>query len=114
MYQNAEKQITQFVDEAAQLAPSTKEVRKYCSYSSEKFSRGSLGCTIKGTIQYSQQDEKKAKETLSLLYSRRRSLDWKFEFDNTKNNQKLYPDVIAVLVYKYRSLNCILDYEYAG
>jgi hypothetical protein len=51
-YREAEAQITQLIDAAAKLASSTKETRKYCSYSSAKYSKGSLGCEIRGSVEY--------------------------------------------------------------
>ncbi len=111
IYRSAEKQITTFVDEAAKLAPSTKEVRKYCSYSSEKFSRGSLGCTVEETLHYDVLSEDRITKTIADLNEKQKSLIWDFAYDNTKNNIST-PSIISVKVYKYKELSCGIDYEY--
>ncbi len=105
MYQNAEKQITQFVDEAAQLAPSTKEVRKYCSYSSEKFSRGSLGCTIRGRLLYKDVSEEEYNRLSASIRQLERQLQWNFSYDNTKQNADR-PYIKSIRVYRYESMTC--------
>lgn len=51
-YKEADAQITSFVNDAAKLAPSIKEIKRYCSRTSEEYSKGSLGCVIRGEVTY--------------------------------------------------------------
>ncbi len=111
MYQNAEKQITQFVDEAAQLAPSTKEVRKYCRYSSEKFSRGSLGCTVDGEVVYGVLNTGKAEEIMKKLDIDQSGLGWLFVEDNTWSTSSSPAQEIKNNIYKAHGLNCGVVYR---
>ncbi|MBP9668104.1 hypothetical protein KBD87_04890 [Candidatus Saccharibacteria bacterium] len=112
IYDEAEQQITAFVNEAAKLAPSTKEIKKYCSYSSAKFEKGSLSCTIRGTVTY----QEPSPEQLKVIEQRQGSVirkPWVYGYDNSKNLLPKYSHkVLRVLVYSYQGLECGVTYQY--
>ncbi len=111
MYNEAEAQIASFVDKAAQLAPSTKEVRKYCSRSSAKFDDGFLSCTIEGLVQYDKLSSDDIRRVMMGLDNQRKGLKWTFVKDNTENIVST-PSIMSVMVYDYKGLSCDVSYEY--
>lgn len=107
-YRTAENQITTLVDSASRLAPNSKEMRKYCSYSSEKFSKGTLGCVVMGIVTFVGTPEQQ-NAVISRINSSREQIPWEFMYDNTKNllNRN---EQSGVFVYSYKSLTCSLSY----
>jgi hypothetical protein len=111
-YREAEVQITQFTNAAAKLAPSTKEIRKYCSYSSAKYSRGTLGCTIIGSVEYDSPTPNQL-EKISRRAKDKTLSPWKFKYDNTPNLLKEDRGrILGVLAYGSKGLTCGLAYQY--
>jgi hypothetical protein len=111
VYRSAEKQITAFVDEAAKLAPSTKEVRKYCSYSSAKFSKGYLGCSIDGQVSYNTASDDEKNELMKRIDTMQDKIGWKFIEDNTWNTVSEPTKEIKNNVYKLDTLTCGIAYR---
>ncbi len=105
-YSAAEADITAFVDEAAKLATSTKEITKQCRYASAKYSKGSLGCNISGKVKYELQTSIDTTTVEALLDTKPKALGWKFRFDNTESMQELYPDIVSNKVYSFKNLEC--------
>ncbi|QQS20186.1 hypothetical protein IPL85_01905 [Candidatus Saccharibacteria bacterium] len=113
MYKNAEKQIATFVDEAAKLAPSTKETRKYCRYSSAKFSNGSLSCTMSTTIKYLPTSENDTKGIIMGADNAQAVIKWRFLGDNTQSNKKyISENYIKSRIYETESIRCGVHYRY--
>ena len=111
-YREAEVQITQFTNAAAKLAPSTKEIRKYCSYSSAKYSKGTLGCEIRGSVEYGNLSERQL-AAISSLRSSTQGTNWRFMRDNTSSLLEKYDGkIFRVLVYSYKELTCSFTYQY--
>ncbi|PID30826.1 hypothetical protein CSA80_03615 [Candidatus Saccharibacteria bacterium] len=110
-YKQAEKQITAFIDKAAKLAPSTKEVRKYCSRSSAKFDDGFLSCAVRSNLEYKPMTEEEVGNTIARLEAIHRPSDWVFAYDNTDQNKDT-PAVIKIVVYNYQALTCSVSYDY--
>ena len=110
-YKEADAQITSFVNDAAKLAPSTKEIKRYCERSSVEYGEGYLGCSIRGTVEFRNSTVSAQKQIMSSLDDKQQELPWQFAYDNTSNN-KDYPNVIKVIVYKYKELSCGVDYSY--
>lgn len=109
-YKQAEKQIDSFVNEAAKLAPSKTETRRYCDYSSAKFSKGYLSCTVWGKVTYSTRADEQ-RTIIKSIEQNKQALPWKFMYDNTK--KLLNTDrQLGVFVYSYRSLTCGVSYGY--
>lgn len=109
-YRAAERQVETLVENASKFAPSSKEVRKYCSYSSEKYSKGYLSCTVSGLVTYNllKVDQN---DVVSKIIKQKEGLPWVYQYENMsivgeENNQ------IAVYVYSFKSLTCALDYGY--
>jgi len=111
VYRSAEKQITTFVDEGAKLAPSTKEVRKYCSYSSAKFSKGYLGCSIDGQVSYNTASGNEKNELMQKIDTMQEKIGWKFIKDNTWNTVSEPTKEIKNNVYKLDTLTCGIAYR---
>jgi uncharacterized protein HemX len=112
VYREAEKQITQFVDEAAKLAPSTKEIRKYCSYSSEKYGKGSLGCTVGAEVHFEAMADDEINNTINKLNTIRNKLSWVHPQDNTWNETNGPKTEINSIAYDYASIGCAVAYKY--
>lgn len=112
-YKEADAQITSFVNDAAKLAPSTKEIKRYCSRTSEEYSEGNLSCTIDGTVEYAGLDTGAQKQVMSALDARQQKLSWKFAYDNTQSNQRYsYSNYVQSKVYRSDDLLCGIHYEY--
>ncbi|QQS69127.1 hypothetical protein IPP75_04370 [Candidatus Saccharibacteria bacterium] len=107
-YKSAEGQIEALIDDVSKFAPTSKEMRKYCTYSSEKFSKGSLGCVVMGIVTFvGTQEQQNA--LISKINSSREQIPWEFMYDNTKNllNRN---EQSGVFVYSYKTLTCGLSY----
>lgn len=106
IYRSAEKQITAFVDEAAKLAPSTKEVRRYCRYSSAKIDRGPLGCTITGEIEFDSLSGGRIEEIVEHIGSRQVPEKWRYIRDNTFNYTHIPKTELKNLIFEFSGLSC--------
>ncbi|MBL8031052.1 MAG: hypothetical protein JNK33_01870 [Candidatus Doudnabacteria bacterium] len=111
MYNAAERDIHNFVDAAAKLMPSTKKMIRYCTYGSEKYSKGGLSCTVEGDIEYLPLDESQIKEVVSSSEQLEPELPWEFLFDNTEGNQKYTSsNYLKSVVYKKDRLRCSIHF----
>jgi hypothetical protein len=111
-YREAEVQITQFTNAAAKLAPSTKEIRKYCSYSSAKYSRGTLGCAIDSSVKYEDIDDAQVKQIMERANAILSSARWHYLQDNTWNYTNYPKAEISSSVYQFKNLSCGVAYRY--
>lgn len=111
MYSAAEKEIDRFANQASAIAPSKVLNKNSCNYSSAKYNKGTLGCTIRTSVEFvggqQQLDEESIMTTLDVL---QKKLNWKFSYDNTDNNSGLNNDVASYKVYKYKKLSCAVAY----
>jgi hypothetical protein len=105
LYQRVERHITAYADEAARLAPSNKKSANFCSYSSAKYERGSLSCTVQVDVMFNKVTEAEVNQILLSAKQLETKLPWKFEYDNTsQNDDRLY--IKTVRVYSYKYLTC--------
>ena len=112
-YREAEVQITQFTNAAAKLAPSTKEIRKYCSYSSAKYSRGARSCNVVVDLEYHSLSPVISEKVIENLNTIQGELPWTFQYDNTKGNKmNISADYISSRVYLSDGLHCSVSYRY--
>jgi hypothetical protein len=113
MYDKAEKEISQFINRASSLYPNTNEVKNYCSYTSEKFSRGSLGCSISTILEYLPADEEKIKWITQAIDSKQKLINWEYLGENTKGNREyISENYLKSQIYQTGSLTCGIHYKY--
>jgi hypothetical protein len=105
LYQRVERHITAYADEAARLAPSNKKSANFCSYSSAKYERGSLSCTVQVDVMFNKVTEAEVNQILLSAKQLETKLPWKFEYDNTSQNDDR-PYIKTVRVYSYKYLTC--------
>ena len=113
IYDEAEQQITAFVNEAAKLAPSAKEIKKYCSYSSAKFSRGTLGCSVRGGVTYNTLSSEISLNLMKKLDNLQEKIVWQYDKDNTWNGAGQETREIKNSIYKFKNLTCGVVYSEA-
>jgi hypothetical protein len=112
-YREAEVQITQFTNAAAKLAPSTKEIRKYCSYSSAKYSKGTLGCVVDGSIVYERLSIDSQQKIIDKATQLQENSSWGRPKNIVSGGQSITSrNNIKAYVYEVGSLSCSVDYEY--
>jgi hypothetical protein len=112
-YRSAEKQIAAFVDEAAKLAPSTKEVSNGCRHRSEKFSKGQLDCSVGGAIVFSAETEPDIVNILERAYKLENDLNWTHKGDGTESSQRyISKNYIRTNIYNTEHLYCTVSYRY--
>lgn len=111
-YKQAEKQIQMFIDEAAKLAPSTTETKKYCSHTSEKYGRGALVCDVTGRAVY----KGISKDSFASIMSEAPNLSsapkWVEEFTESDAEVSGSSGIIKKTVYKNDGLTCGIYYRY--
>lgn len=95
-YSEADVQITSFVNDAAKLAPSTNKVTRYCSNSSEVYAQGSLGCVIRGEVDYSSSN---SASDINRVMALEKKLQWSPIETSSKGS-----------VYEVSSLRCSTKY----
>lgn len=108
-FKAAEKQISNFVDEAAKLAPSTRKIAKECRYSSAKLGKGPLGCSIYGKVRYEglAEMDKLISVGKTLIPSK-----WQYIRDNTFNYAYLPKSEIKNSIYEFKGMSCRVSYSY--
>ncbi len=112
-FNNAEKQINQFLDQASKLVPNNKEIRNYCNYTSEKFSTGSLGCSVSATLEYLPVNNEKLQRITQTIYNNEKSIGWKYLGENTQGNKKyISENYLRSKIYQIHSLTCGVHYKY--
>lgn len=112
MYKEAEMQIDIFISDAKKLGPSTSSTQKYCSYSSAKYSKGHLGCSVRGEVEFGVTSDSQA-ESLSRQLLAMDLSPWRFRYDNTGNlldNDRRRK--MRVVVYGYENLICGMVLQY--
>ena len=105
LYQRVQKHIIAYADEAARIAPSNKKTTNFCSYSSAKYERGSLSCTVQVDVIFNNVTETEVNRILQSAKNLEAKLPWKFEYDNTSQNENR-PYIKTVRVYSYKYLTC--------
>lgn len=112
MYKEAETQIDKFISDAKKLGPSTSSTKKYCSYTSAKFSKGQLGCSVNGEVEFVVESDSQV-ESLSQRLLAKDLSPWKFKYDNTGNlSDDTEEKRKRVIIYSYQGLNCGTTIQY--
>ena len=105
MYNKAEQQIQDFMSQVVKLAPGEKTSKKYCSYTSEKFSKGSLGCSISSTIRFDLNADKTKEIMIEESKRIEANITWPIE-EEVVNEKAMYRGVY----YSFSTLSCALRY----
>lgn len=105
MYRQAEKQINQFIQEAAKLASSKTKVSNYCSYTSEKFSKGGLGCSVSSSVMLYQPPKATREAMIAEAKLLESGVPWKVE--EIADNQQ---GILRGVYYTVSTMNCSLRY----
>lgn len=112
LYAAADKETQDYINTIAAKYPGKIEHNTSCSYSSAKYSKGSLGCDLKSTITINiPEDNQKA--LIDFADTEQKSLPWDFAYDNTKQNLATgFDNLIKIRVYKTDSLTCSVVYKH--
>lgn len=111
-YRAAERQVETLVENASKLAPSSNKVRKYCRYSSVKYGKGYLSCTVSGSVTYEAMSDDRLNEVIKLIDSTHKPKGWLFVRDNTWNYSDLPKTEIKNTIYKSAQLSCGVRYSF--
>lgn len=111
LYAAADKEAQTFISTVAKKYPGKTQHNTGCSYSSAKYSKGSLSCNVESTLTITLQGSGQ-KALLNLADSEQKKLPWDFAYDNTDPNLIGSENVISSRVYKNGSILCGVHYEY--
>lgn len=110
LYAAADKEAKAYIDAIAEKYPGEVKNYRYCDYSSEIYSKGSLGCTVETSLIVTTSSVKD-NQILAFSDKKQKNIGWLFAYDNTKSILETgNSTLIKILVYKKGDITCRVRY----
>lgn len=101
VYSSQDKKIKGYIS-SLKVAQGNVKAEKYCTYSHQKYSKGTLKCDVRYSFSYKNDSTLFDKSTTTA-----QEFGWKFKWDNAVTNNKYSTEkFIKSEVYEYRHLLC--------
>lgn len=111
-FQKLDQQAYGYIQAIAQKYPGKVTHEQYCDYSSMKFSKGVLGCTVRSGLAITANEGGAEQKIIGLADEKQRNIFKNVKFTDTTHNRLDNMSNIKNVVYEEGSLTCGISYRY--